>query len=208
MLHRVVEQRSEKPEQRELEVTPDWLENKILEYQKRGYSFVSIDHLPRKGRWVCITLDDGYQDNYQEAYPLFKRLNVPFVIFVTSGFVDNKKNMWWYPGQRLGMTMDALKELCHEPLCTIGAHTVSHTKLDTLSYSEQYNEIAQSKIDLEHYLGKEVHHFSFPHGTYNVDTLDICKKLGFQTVLQSWGGFVRYGENPCPLPRINQTEPE
>jgi hypothetical protein len=30
MLHRVVEQRSEKPEQRELEVTPDWLEEKIL----------------------------------------------------------------------------------------------------------------------------------------------------------------------------------
>ena len=33
MLHRVVEQQSGKPEQRELEVTVDWLKQKILEYQ-------------------------------------------------------------------------------------------------------------------------------------------------------------------------------
>ena len=45
MLHRVVEQRSDVPEQRELEVTPDWLEQKILEYKSKGYSFISIDNL-------------------------------------------------------------------------------------------------------------------------------------------------------------------
>ena len=37
MLHRVVEQRSEKLGQRELEVTPEWLENKICDYQNKGY---------------------------------------------------------------------------------------------------------------------------------------------------------------------------
>ena len=45
MLHRVVENRSDIPKQRELEVTLDWLEQKILEYQKKGYTFVSIDKI-------------------------------------------------------------------------------------------------------------------------------------------------------------------
>ena len=47
MLHRVVKIRSENPNQRPLEVTPEWLEGRIKEYQKRGYSFVSIDEIAR-----------------------------------------------------------------------------------------------------------------------------------------------------------------
>ena len=206
MLHRVVEQRSEKPEQRELEVTPSWLEQKILAYKAKGYSFVSIDHLLPKSKWVCITFDDGYRDNYTLAYPLLKRLAVPFAVYVTTGFIDNQLPMWWYPGEQLGISTEELKRLDTDPLCTIGAHTVGHPKLDTLTYEQQYKEIAESKQTLERLLGHEISHFSFPHGTHNDDTLEICRELGFVTAVQSWGGLVRYGVNHWPLPRINQIE--
>ena len=149
MLHRVVEQRSEKLGQRELEVTPEWLENKICDYQNKGYSFVSIDRPPCKGRWVCITFDDGYRDNYTVAYPLLKKLGVPFTVYVTTGIIDDQQEMWWYPGERLGIKTEELQQLAKDPLCTIGAHTVSHPKLDELTYEEQYREIAQSKQELE-----------------------------------------------------------
>lgn len=69
MLHRVVEQRSEDPKQRELEVTPEWLEQEINDYHAHGWQFVPIDAMPKRGRWVCLTFDDGYQDNYRLAYP-------------------------------------------------------------------------------------------------------------------------------------------
>ena len=206
MLHRVVEQRSENPEQRELEVTPEWLENKIRDYQNRGFSFVSIGQLPCKGRWVCITFDDGYRDNYTVVYPLLKELGVPFTIYVTTGIIDDRQEMWWYPGERLGIKTEELQQLVKDPLCTIGAHTVSHPKLDELTYEEQYREIAQSKQELESLLGKEIRHFSFPHGAHNDDTLRICNQLGFATTVQSWGGPVRKGEKPNPLPRINLKE--
>ncbi len=206
MLHRVVERRSEKPEQRELEVTPEWLEHKIREYQKKDYSFVSIENLPSKGRWVCVTFDDGYHDNYSIAYPLLKKLGIPFIIYVTTGIIDNQQEMWWYPNKKLGIGVEELKQLDKDPLCTIGAHTVSHPKLDALTYDQQYQEIAASKRTLEALLGHEVRAFSFPHGAHNDDTLKICRELGFQTIVQSWGGPIRRGEDPCPLPRINQTE--
>lgn len=205
MLHRVVEHVSNVPEQKELEVTVAWLEQKINEYRNKGYTFVSIDNLPKHGRWVCLTFDDGYRDNYTVAYPMLKRLGVPFTVYVTSGFIDNQLSMWWYPNQQLGMSSDELQLMDADPLCTIGAHTVSHPKLDTLTREQQYHEIAESKQTLEALLGHDIKHFSFPHGAHNDDTLAICRKLGFRTVVQSWGGPLRRGENPYPLPRINMT---
>ena len=207
--YRVVEQRSEKQEQRELEVTPEWLEHKILEYRQKGYTFISINDIPSLNtkRFVCVTLDDGYRDNYTLAYPMLKRLGVPFTVYVTTGFIDNRLPMWWYPEEKLGISTEELKALDADPLCTIGAHTVSHPKLDTLSYEEQYKEIADSKQALERLLGHPVQHFSFPHGAHNADTLAICRELGFQTVAQSWGGAIRKGQLPYPLPRIEMTQP-
>lgn len=217
MLHRVVEQRSEVLEQRELEVTSDWLEQKIIEYKKKGYIFVPIDEIPYRTtrhsplsphRWVCVTFDDGYHDNYTLAYPLLKRLGVPFTVYVTTGFIDNKLPMWWYPNETLGMSIEELKTLDADPLCTIGAHTESHPKLDTLSYDKQYQEIADSKRELETLLGHPIKHFSFPHGAYNADTLDICRDLGFQTVVKSWGELLRRCEHFEVLPRINILQSE
>jgi peptidoglycan/xylan/chitin deacetylase (PgdA/CDA1 family) len=208
MLHRVVEQRSAKPEQRDLEVTPEWLEQKINDYRANGWNFVPIDNLPKSGRWVCITFDDGYRDNYTLAYPMLKRLNVPFTVYVATGFIDNRLPMWWYPAEQLGMSTKELRLLDTDPLCTIGAHTISHPKLDTLTREQQYHEIASSKQELEKWLGHDVYHFSFPHGAHNADTLSICRELGFHSIVQSWGGPLRRGERPCPLPRINMSQNE
>ena len=211
MLHRIVKQRSNIPEQRELEVTVDWLEQKILEYKSKGYNFVSLDELSsilNSHRWVCLTFDDGYQDNYTLAYPMLKRLNVPFTVYVTTGFIDNKLPMWWYKGEQLGLSIEELKALDADPLCTIGAHTVSHPKLDTLTRGQQYQEISTSKQTLESILGHEVCHFSFPHGAHNDDTLAICRELGFHSIVQSWGGPLRRGEHLEILPRINIKQSE
>ena len=216
MLHRVVEQSSKKTEQQELEVTPEWLEEKITERRAMGWQFVSIDNIPslltkhlslNTKRFICVTFDDGYRDNYTLAYPILKRLGVPFTVYVTTGFIDNRIPMWWYPGEQLGITIDELKEMDADPICTIGAHTVSHPKLDTLTRELQHREIAESKQALETLLGHEIKHLSFPHGAHNDDTLAICRELGFQTVVQSWGGPVRRGAHYDVLPRINITEP-
>lgn len=216
MLHRVVELRSDDPAQRELEVTPDFLEQTILDYRQNGYTFIKIDELPifnfqfsifNSSRFVCLTFDDGYQDNHDIAYPLLKRLEVPFAVYVTTGFIDNRLPMWWYSGEQLGISSESLKCLDADPLCTIGAHTVSHPRLDTLSLDDQQKEITQSRQELEALLGHPVHHFSYPHGAYNADTLTIVKHQSFRTALCAWGGTVRRGATPLTLPRIELKQP-
>lgn len=213
MLHRVVEQRSE-GENRELEITPEFLRRTIETYRQQGHRFVSIDEacdIISKGRtnhpFVCLTFDDGYQDNYDIAYPILKQMEVPFVIYVTTGFIDNRIPIRWYPNEKLGINTKSLKTMDADPLCTIGAHTVSHPKLDNLSPEEQQREIKQSLQKLETLLGHPIRHFSYPHGAYNAETLSIINKQTFRSTLLAWGGNIRRGANPLMLPRIELRQP-
>lgn len=207
MVHRVVEHRSD-GENRELEITPVFLEQTIHEYRNKGYRFVSIDEAcdilerGRRGKpFVCVTFDDGYRDNYTHALPLLKREQVPFAIYVTTEFLDNQQSMWWYPGEQLGLSREELLTLDAEPLCTLGAHTLTHPKLDSLTVEEQQREIVQSKQELENLLGHSVQHFSYPHGAYNDDTIAIVQQNGFRSALMAWGGVIRKGDNTLLLHR-------
>ena len=179
MLHRVVEQRGE-DNNRELEITPEFLKQTIEAYRQQGHRFVSIYEacdIISKGHtnhpFVCLTFDDGYQDNYDIAHPILKQYEIPFAIYVTTGFIDNRIPMWWYTNEKLGIGTESLKTLDSDPLCTIGAHTVSHPKLDTLSFDEQKKEIEQSRLELETLLGHSIKHFSYPHGAYNDETVTL-----------------------------------
>ena len=203
MLHRVVENRSLEPEKRELEITPEFLKETIHNYRDQGYRFVSIDQVcdfldgKEKGKpFVCLTFDDGYQDNYTVALPLLKRLEVPFVVYVTTGFIDNRLPMWWYPNEELGLSRDELVALSNEPLCTIGAHTISHRRLDEMDKEGQTREITQSKEELETIIS-----FSYPHGAYNDEIVNIVKANGFRSALMAWGGTIRRGDDMMCLHR-------
>jgi peptidoglycan/xylan/chitin deacetylase (PgdA/CDA1 family) len=104
MLHRVVENRSLLDVNRQMEITPEFLENTLQNYQRKGYQFISLDEVYEivrkqmrpKQKFVCFTFDDGYADNYEFAYPIFKKYNCPFTIYVTTAFPDGKATMWWY----------------------------------------------------------------------------------------------------------------
>ena len=86
------------------EVTPEFFEDIILFFKRAGYSFVSLSEVheilasstkPHK-RFVAFTFDDGYIDNYTLAYPVLKKYQVPFTIYVTTNLVDQKAILWWY----------------------------------------------------------------------------------------------------------------
>ncbi len=207
MLHRVVECRSENAQQRMLEVTSDWLERLICNRLDQGWRFIPISQTNKGKRWICITLDDGYCDNFSIALPLFHKLNVPFCVYVTSGFVDNKIPMWWYPGEKLGISQGDLMEMTKNPLCTIGAHTANHPHLAALSKEEQLHEIRESVYCLEDIIGDRIKHFSYPHGSYNKDSIEICKSLGMSTAVTTSGRTVRTNARPLTLDRINVVQP-
>ena len=216
MLHRVLPeiQRSQEKNRRDLEVTPEFLEAKILEYERKGYRFVSMDEVcnaltnaskhpfRREQPFVCITLDDGYADNYQYAYPLFKKHDIPFVLYITTGFVDGTAPMWWYDETPAMLNWEQVRQLSRDALCTIGAHTLTHPRLGQIEQAQAQQEIKKSMQILEEKLQIRIDHFSYPHGDYTPQVCQLVCNLGFKSSVLVWGGKVRLKQNCLEIPRV------
>ena len=47
------------------------------------------------GNAVAITVDDGYRDFLENAYPVFAEFEIPATVFLVTDFLDRKKLLWW-----------------------------------------------------------------------------------------------------------------
>ena len=83
-------------------VREDEFENQ-LRLLKKEYNLISneqlFDHISRGSELpqypLMITFDDGYKDNYKLAYPLLKKYNIPWTLFVTTGYVNRELLPWF-----------------------------------------------------------------------------------------------------------------
>lgn len=105
MFHSVVpEQKKFRISNNFLEVSPEHLEMVIGFFIRNNYQIISLDQMHEllvngnyKEKFVVFTFDDGYLDNLTYAYPVFKKFQVPFTIYITTNFPDKKTVIWWYP---------------------------------------------------------------------------------------------------------------
>ena len=104
MLHRVAPYEHGKLIHNEnLKLSPLELARVIEELIRDGRTFVGLHRIEelsrRKGaeeKFVAFTLDDGYRDNLEYAYPIFKQHDIPFCIYITNSFPNRTTNLWWY----------------------------------------------------------------------------------------------------------------
>lgn len=212
-LHRVRPNLSDNDELRTYEITPKRLEMLIQTYMQKGYEFVSMDtvylyvmsELKCKKKFVAVTLDDGYEDNYSVAYPIFQKYNVPFCVYVTEDYITGEKKASEIVDFEM-LSMGQLKQLVAEPLCTIGGHTKSHIRLNQLPVENQKIEILHCKQWLENIIGEPILHYAFPYGDYTNETLELMREIGVRCSVAAWGGGVRVTNRPYDIPRILVTE--
>ncbi len=87
---------------RNLKITPEFLEQVIVQTLRLGLDVVTLDEVRARlcdpedhRRFVCFTLDDGYRDNLEYAWPIFQRHKIPFTIFVPSDYAAGRGELWW-----------------------------------------------------------------------------------------------------------------
>jgi peptidoglycan/xylan/chitin deacetylase (PgdA/CDA1 family) len=67
----------------------------VKEFDVIGLSDLDVALNSRRGRHVLITFDDGYLDNYTEAFPVLKNYGAKATFFITTGFLDVPQIPWW-----------------------------------------------------------------------------------------------------------------
>jgi peptidoglycan/xylan/chitin deacetylase (PgdA/CDA1 family) len=82
-----------------LDATPPQFEEQVQLLAKE-FDVITPDDLEAvvrrgRGRYVLICFDDAYRDNYDNALPALKRHGLRATLFVTTGFIDERRISWW-----------------------------------------------------------------------------------------------------------------
>ncbi|MGE3245500.1 MAG: polysaccharide deacetylase family protein [Beijerinckiaceae bacterium] len=103
---------------------------------------------------------------------------------------------------------EGLAELAADPLCTIGAHTMTHPMLAKLPEAEMRAEIAESRDAIERRLGVRPRHFAYPvgdPGSAGPREFAVAAELGFASAVTTRPGmvFAEHAESLTALPRLS-----
>ena len=142
---------------------------------------------------VLITFDDGYLDNYTNAYPILKKYGFKAMIFCITSFMDQG-----IPGY---FTWEQAKEMEQNGI-SIESHTVTHNSMTELSDEQLRAELAGSKQAIEKNLGKKVTFVAYPTGTYNLHIAQLVREAGYEGAFTIKYGNVDRASNMYALERI------
>lgn len=83
-----------------LTVSPEIFDSLVAEISKCN-EVVKLDRseLEKHGKSgrlrFAISFDDGYKDNYVQAYPILRNHNVPATIYVSTDYINGKREFWY-----------------------------------------------------------------------------------------------------------------
>lgn len=84
-----------------LSVTPDFLGAVLDQVSEAGLDVITLDEAAERlasgndKRFACFTFDDGYRDNSEHAFPLFKQRGMPFTLYVPTNYPEGNGELWW-----------------------------------------------------------------------------------------------------------------
>ncbi len=99
-----------------LSITPDFLAAAVRRVRERGWDIVSIEEAvarlsgaPSARPFAAFTIDDGYRDNLEYAYPVMKAAEAPFTVYVASALPGGDAELWWVGLEEVIARNDAIE---------------------------------------------------------------------------------------------------
>ena len=143
-------------------------------------------------RKVLLTIDDGLLSFYQNAWPILRDKEIPFILFVNTREVGAFNYMNW----------DQILELHKNENVEIGNHSHSHEYLVEENKEVIKNDILKSINIFETKLGWNSDFFSYPFGEYSNEFKKIIKDLGFKYAFGQHSGVIDGTKDYWELPRF------
>jgi peptidoglycan/xylan/chitin deacetylase (PgdA/CDA1 family) len=166
---------------RDLSVTPEQLDAHLAYLQDEGYHVVTLDDLlyaltlgrPLPEKPVILTFDDGYEDNYINAFPLLKKRGITATFFIVTDWVNQDR-----PGY---MTWPQIEEMAAAGQ-RFGSHSRDHPSLAGQSLDYLVWQALGSKESIEEHLGYHPRWVAYPSGSYDEQTIAVFASADY------WGG--------------------
>ena len=185
---------------------------KHLQYLKdKNYTVITFKDLDKIGwrnrfekgkKYIILTFDDGYKDNYDLAFPILKEFNFKATIFLMGSLTYNEWDVKAGGERKFSlMSVEMIKEMQDYGI-EFGAHTFNHPKLNILSNEEIEHQIVDVKKPLEEKIGKEIITFAYPYGILNDYAKEMTKKAGYAFALATDSGSVCLSDDLYQIRRI------
>ena len=137
-------------------------------------NLVSETEIPSKS--ICITFDDGYRDNYRNAFPILEKYGLKASVFITADFVGKKDASEEY------LTWQDIIEMRKSGEFEIGCHSLSHRNLAGLESEDLTEEIGRAKRITEDKIDGKINVFAYPFGwqnAFNDKVINAVRGEGF-----------------------------
>lgn len=190
--------------------------------------FVATDFPDRKAVLWWITIEDIILSNekielsdgstyicktYQQKWDTFRLIREKILKLDQRELLNSLQELfsnydidWFAPVKKMAMSWDNIADLGREPLCTIGAHTMSHPAFTPLTLENIKAEIDGGIERLHSFISYDIQHFAYPYGSVKEDgqrEYEFLKSFDFKTAFVSFGGIMTINDanNLTHLPR-------
>ena len=151
--------------------------------------------ISKKNKEILMTVDDGFESFYFEAWPYLKKNRIPFILFVSTEPVGKKGYMTW----------KQIREIESEKFAFIGHHSHTHDYLIDDTNDIFIKDIEKAnKIFLKE-LGYIPNLFSYPFGEYSKFMRDYIAQ-NFDYAFGQHSGVIDVNKDKFELPRFPMNE--
>jgi peptidoglycan/xylan/chitin deacetylase (PgdA/CDA1 family) len=182
--------------------TPEEFEKQMKWLKDNNFTTLSLDevysmittgkNVPE--RPIALTFDDGYEDSYQNAYPILKKYDFKATVFLITDAV----------GQPGVLNEQEIREMYSNNI-DFQSHTATHHELDKLTYQQQLNELTRSKDAISRLLNKNVDSICYPVGKFNDDTITTAKSAGYKMGFTTKHGHAKQSDGLYTLTRVRMS---
>lgn len=174
--------------------------NQLLTLKAEGKKFVPLSYVVaavKESRKidqdvVVITVDDAYKSFYETAFPILRDAKIPFALLVYVEAVDKKFGDY--------MNWDQVREV--SKYGEVALHSYAHKDVTKMSKEKLIEDTATAFKRFEKELGARPKYYAYPFGFYNLESKNIIKAFGFDSILTVDGGEVNEYSDVYSLERV------
>ena len=195
-------------------VSAEELEDHLKVFKAEGYRCITLEQLNRlmrsaeynhslqgkglglEGKYICITMDDGYYSNYKLAYPLFKKYQMPASVFAVTDFVTEQYGMQKF-------TWKQAQEMDKAGWLRVYSHSADHIPVEAGQEEAFLACMQKSDSALQENLKQDrVKAMAYPNGLYTEKSQELLQADGYELQFTVNHGIVTRDTDRNAIPRI------